>query len=451
MVTPSAAAAPSISRSRFEKFAPVDTSALDLPARVTRADFDAALTRIASEKSTFSDPDALIAYIRAQQSTLPAEHLAAPVADDRVIIDDVVPRRARGEKQAAALPPEAAALPPVFQTVFAKAGLDGAQMARAAKLQLEPRPLLALLREPTGLEKNLPLERPPMPQNTVEDVLHVLEQGMGVDEMLEYHRLLVPVADQLEAREKGFTPETLWPYRKYGASVADAARLRDAGLEGGAAYSLRSSKRPVDDLLEAHRLGIKLDEYASAVGHQGNTPAELFDLWQTCDHQLFGPGAYFLGWYKAPEVKLLCESGAIDFSRGTLDSIQEELKKYREAKVSVADVARVARAGGNPNGLSSALHRNLTVDDYLKLAAVNAPDDAPTLLRFCKDVDELIRLLASGLEVKDLERSLGFFKFNVEQTLVLAKAGVDPYQAKIRYLDLGLSAAEAVAVIAAGG
>ncbi|MBK7863540.1 MAG: hypothetical protein IPJ65_34040 [Archangiaceae bacterium] len=439
-----------LSTRRFQKFAPADTSSLELPAQLTRADLDALLARIERDQSRFDDPDALTAYVRAQRALLTDAPVASPGADDRVIVDDIVPKRA----PVAAPPPEpepAVPLPEGYRAVYVRAGFDEGQMARAVKLNLDPRTLMELLHQPRP-EGAPQFKARPAPQNTAEHVLAALEAGVPLERMRAYHQVGVPVAQHLEALQAGFEPDTLGELVSHGVSVSEAIALRDAGL-GGSGYAARQLKRstaPIDVFLSAHRAGMSLSDFARAAQRPGNRPEQVIALWNTCDRRLFDEAPWLTSQYSTDELAQLFDAGLLDFDQ-PVNVIEDELKQYREDGVSMTDQCRVARAGGSASGLSSALHRGLTIDHYLQLAAMRAPPDAADLMLYCDGFDTLLRLLSTGLGVKDLQRSLRHFGFDVEQTVTLARCQVDPYQAKVLYLDRGLSHAEAVEVIEGGG
>jgi hypothetical protein len=440
-----------LSRARFEKFAPpgADTSALHLPDQLTRADLAAALSIVERDRSEFSDPTALIAYIQGQQAELARKEgaRAAALLDTDRVITDVVPQRPKATPD---LPPEIAAIPAAHRAVYAKAGLEPEEMVRAAALNIGPRDLMALLTRPDALQEFSIAYMPPAPENTARQVLETAEKGFTAAQMLEFHRMRVPVVDQPTARDAGFTPETLLPYIKVGVMVAGAIAFETAGLAPEVARKATYAKLTVETVLEANALGMELDDLGAVLRKQGNTVEGVFDLWRNYDHRLLDGSVRGARLFTTDQLKRLVDTKVIDFEK-PLEKINKDLEDYRERKVSFEDMVKVGEAGGDPEGLGWALTFGLTVDDYVKLVRAGAPKDTPKLAREVSSVDDLVRLAQTGAKIDVLQRSISFFKFTVPQTLVIAAAKRDPAAVKRDYVDRGLTVEQAVRVIAAGG
>ncbi|MBK7864228.1 MAG: hypothetical protein IPJ65_37650 [Archangiaceae bacterium] len=449
------ASAVTISRERLARFAPPGVDALELPEQVTGADLDAALARVATAQTGFSDPDALTQFLRTQQSALAARETALaspPPAGETEVVSDVAPKRkssAAAKPTAEAVSPELAAVPAAQRVVFTKAGLDGAQIVEAAALGVDPRSLLTLMKAPEKPRDFGSSGRSPAPKNTPSDVLAALKSGVSMPELLEYHAIWVPAVEAPVAKAAGFTPETLEPFAKAGADTARAIVLEKAGVEGDEVHFVTHYDLSIETVLECKKVGFDLYELSQLVGRKGNTPEAVLDVWKRYDHRLLD-GTLKSAWhYTAKDLARMVDAEAIDFRRPS-DEIDKELDIFFKLRVSVDDIIKVAQAGGTAENLSWAVHGDVSFDDYLKLARGGVTGELTRLVNEDRTPEDVIRLVATGKDASFIGRA-SHWGFDVEQTIALAEAGVEPSDAVSRYVDAGLSREQAIRVIRAGG
>ncbi|MBK7859433.1 MAG: hypothetical protein IPJ65_12580 [Archangiaceae bacterium] len=380
---------------RFLKFAPGDgpdraqfakvlaqtlpPESLSKQGALNASELEVLRRRIEDDAGSFSEPPALLRYIRSQEELLLSQQaklveaqVPAPTSTPdgvEVIVDDIVPR---------AKASEGSALSPAHLKSFTKLGLDDGQMARAAKVGLDPKTLKEMLTKP-------PPEvfrggAPAGPENTAELVLQALEAGLPVRSMLKYHRAYVPVAQQLEAYQAKFKPDDLKSYILAGASVSDAIVLSGANYSAYVVNDLKQQQLPA-------RLYVAMKKHA----HFGHFSDSYGWHLRSGYNRLRSNDA----WCTSENLGKLFDAGVLNPRH--VDRFYAEIATYLDLNISFEDVLRVGHAGGSAEGLRSALESKLTLDDYLRLAEAKVPEAAVQFYPYFKGVDEMVEIFSRDI------------------------------------------------------
>ncbi|MBK7861218.1 MAG: hypothetical protein IPJ65_21935 [Archangiaceae bacterium] len=400
---------------------------------MTRADLDAARAR---DASAFSDADALTQYLRAQHAQLASRETALaspPAAGEHEVLSDVAPRRP--------------AIPAAHRAVFEKAGLDDAQMLRAHALGVNPRDLLLLLRKPASSLSDLAVLRPL--ENTVEQVLTAVKDGVTTGELCAYHLVWVAAADVPAAKAAGFDADSLRPFIESGSTVAQAIAGRAAGLGPEEAGMVSRGRVSTEQLLGAKAAGVDVEALEATLEQQGSKFEDFMKLWARYDHRLVDGSLLEAEELNPRDLMKLDDGKVLDFTR-PLDVLDAQLGRFLELEVPVDDMVRVVAAGGSAEGLGTALAAGASLDDYLVLARARVAAELVSLLGRGFSVEQ-VKAAAITRQPADFFARAAFFHFTPEQALELARAGVDPNDADLRFLARGLSREEAIAALPAGG
>ncbi|MBK7858487.1 MAG: hypothetical protein IPJ65_07660 [Archangiaceae bacterium] len=446
-----------VSAERFARFAPnrADAERLGLEGgQVTVRDLEAAQARVETHGDEFADPSALLSYVQSQRALLaaPATARAAPPAtDDRVIVDDIVPRPQRTKASVAVAATDRAMLE--------RLGLTPEEVARAEKLNVSPHALAYLLVEPVA-DRSVSVNDP-VPHNTADDVLTALEQGLPLSVMAPLHRKLIAVAEMAGLRKAGVPTAE---YRRFRECVGPevALELWAAGIEDIWAYRAAARlEAPLRDLAKAKKAGVGAFPLALALEHMNLDEAIRLHqhnptVWSTSLYALF----------TADELELLCKSGVVP-SSGPLVETERVLRSFLDAGVPPNDIAWLEPAGGSGYGAEQVKRRGGSIDDYLKLSRCGwradcsldsldhwAIDDVVTFVEaFASMRKARGETIDAGAMRVAFSRADGYAKqgLSVAQAVALAADGVDARDFDTYYLSAGLSIDAALRAIAAGG